>query len=288
GRDDHGDSFDGACVDAERPRRIFILAHGDQPGAETGALDEPGDHERYANQRENDPVERRAALKLQRPDAQIEFDQRPDTGSSDRGDARVNAQHFGKREGHQREVRATQAGAENKSAKCTAQCVAGRDAHRKAEPCVDPISHLQDCCDIGARPEEGCMTERILPAVTAENIPALPGQSDHERHDEKIKCDIGMHDQRHRRQDNEYRGDRKKSSHARAQNKPLGRTRSTIIKMRKMPIWPSDSPRKSPDRLSATPISSAPTSAPGTEPMPPSTTIVKATRTKASPTLGLT
>ena len=203
-------------------------------------------------------------------------------------DARDNAQHFGKREGHQREVRTAQAGAKDKSTKYTAESCTGRDPHCEAKPRVDPVSHLQDCGDIGASPEEGCMAERILPAVTAKNIPALPGQRDHERHDEKIERDIGVHDQRHRRQDNEYCGDRKESPHARAPNKPLGRTRSTKIKMRKMPIWPSDSPRKSPDRLSATPISSAPTSAPGTEPMPPSTTIVKATRTKASPTLGLT
>ena len=71
--------------------------------------------------------------------------------------------------------------------------------------------------------------------------------------------------------------------HALAPNRPVGRTSSTRMKMRKMPIWPSESPRKSPQRLSTTPMSSPPRSAPGIEPMPPSTTIVKATSTKALP-----
>src|SRR5262249_3862957 len=164
----------------------------------------------------------------------------------------------------------------------------GRSARRKTKPGIDAVPHLQDRGDVGARAEEGGMAERILPAVAAENVPALPHQREHERSHEEIKRDVRVHDKRHCRQDPEYCGNRKESPHARAPNKPLGRTRSTTIKMRKIPICPSDSPRKSPDKLSATPISSAPTSAPGTDPMPPSTTIVNATRTKASPTLGLT
>ncbi|MNI67426.1 hypothetical protein D3C73_1230590 [compost metagenome] len=60
------------------------------------------------------------------------------------------------------------------------------------------------------------------------------------------------------------------------------------MKIAKMPIWPSESPRNRPPMDSTTPISKPPTSAPTKLPMPPSTTMVKATSTKPLPTCGLT
>src|SRR5262249_8240801 len=158
----------------------------------------------------------------------------------------------------------------------TAESSTGGNSGRKTKPGVDSVPHLQDRRDVGARAEEGCMAERILPAVAAENVPALPHQRDQQRSHEEIEREVRVQDEGNCGQDPENCDDRKKTPNARAPNKPLGRTRSTTIKMRKIPICPSDSPRKRPDRLSATPISSAPTSAPGTDPMPPSTTIVKA------------
>src|SRR6185437_10278934 len=129
------------------------------------------------------------------------------------------------------------------------------------------VAHLQDGGDIGAGAEEGGVTERVLPAITAEDVPALTGQRDHQRDDKEIE---------------------REGFHARAPNRPLGRTKSTAMKIKKMPTWPSESPRNRLDRLSTTPIARPPISAPGTEPMPPSTTMVKATSTKALPALGLT
>ena len=68
-------SLTAVCIDAQRFCRILVLAHRDQPHAETRALDQLRYHERYADQRQDDPIERGAALKLERPNAQIELDQ---------------------------------------------------------------------------------------------------------------------------------------------------------------------------------------------------------------------
>ena len=85
-----------------------------------------------ATKREDDPVERRAALELERLPAQIELDQRADAGAGDRRDARDDAQHFGEGERDQREVRAAQAGAEAQRADDGADQRARRDADRRA------------------------------------------------------------------------------------------------------------------------------------------------------------
>ena len=54
-------------------------------------------------------------------------------------------------------------------------------------------------------------------------------------------------------------GDRGQVLHARAPNRPCGRSSSTPMKIAKMPTWPSDSPRYSPPSDSTTPISRPPT-----------------------------
>ena len=82
--------------------------------------------------REDDPVERRAALELEGLRAQVELDQRADAGAGDRRDAGDDAQHLGEGERHQREVRALQAGAEAQRADHGADQRAGGDADDEA------------------------------------------------------------------------------------------------------------------------------------------------------------
>ena len=53
-------------------------------------------------------------------------------------------------------------------------------------------------------------------------------------------------DQRHRGERGNHDSDWRELLHAFAPNRPLGRTSSTAMKIRKMPIWPSDSPRNRP------------------------------------------
>ena len=63
-------------VDAERHGGVLVLAHRDQPGAEARALEQLRDHQRDGDQREDDQIEDRAALELERLRAQIELDQK--------------------------------------------------------------------------------------------------------------------------------------------------------------------------------------------------------------------
>src|SRR5262249_54360279 len=91
-----------------RARAASSLAHGEQPGAEAALLDQPHDHERQADERQDDPEEWRAVLELERLCSQVERDQDAYACARDRRDARNNAQHFGKRQRDQREIRALQ------------------------------------------------------------------------------------------------------------------------------------------------------------------------------------
>ena len=61
----------------------------------------------------------------------------------------------------------------------------------KPEPGVDAVAHLQDRGDIGAGAEERGVAERILPAVAAEHVPALPDQRDQQRHHQEVQHDVG-------------------------------------------------------------------------------------------------
>ena len=85
GRDDHGAELDRSHVDAERPGRVFVLAHSDQPGAEARALEASRDRKRrHADKRQDDQIERRSALELERLRARVELDQNADAGAGDR------------------------------------------------------------------------------------------------------------------------------------------------------------------------------------------------------------
>ena len=135
----------------------------------------------------------------------------------------------------------------------------------KAEPGIEAVAHLQDGGDIGAGAEERGMAERILPAVAAEDVPALAGQRDQQRHHQEVehRRSSGTTQRHARRAAATTRTIGASALHARAPNRPLGRTSRTRMKIRKMPIWPSYSPRNRPHRLSTTPMSKPPISAPG-------------------------
>src|SRR5258708_9725997 len=122
---------------------------------------------------------------------------------------------------------------------------AAGDPERERGPGVDAVAHLQDGSDIRAGPEEGRMTEGILPAIATKHVPALPHQRDQQCDDEKIEHGIGSGEQWHRREhsDDEHNVCDRRPPHARYPNRPLGRNSSTRMNMTKMPICPSDSPR---------------------------------------------
>ncbi len=124
----HGDELDARRVDAERLGGVLVLAHRDQIGAEAAVLDHADEDDRQADEAENDPVERRAALELERLRPQVELDQRADAGAGDRRDAGDDAQHLGEGERDQREIGAAQSGAEAQRADDGADQRARRDA----------------------------------------------------------------------------------------------------------------------------------------------------------------
>src|SRR5215510_5850098 len=101
-----GGELDARGIDAERARRIFVFPHRHQPGTEPAVLDQAHDHEREADQRQEDPVERGAALELEGFRPQIEGDQDADAGAGDGCDAGENAQHLGKGQRDKRKIRA--------------------------------------------------------------------------------------------------------------------------------------------------------------------------------------
>ena len=115
-----------------------------------------------------------------------------------------------------------QAGAEAQRADHGADQRARRDADDEAEPRVDAVAHLQDRGDIGAGAEERRMAERILAAIAAEQVPALPDQRDQQRHHQEIEHDVGRRDQRHGGEQRHGDQDRREALHARSPNSPLG------------------------------------------------------------------
>ena len=166
---------------------------------------------------------------------------------------------------------------------------AGRDADREARPGVDAVAHLQDRRHIGAGAEEGRVAERILPAIAAEHVPALPDQRDQQRDDQEVEHDVRLRDERH----DAKRGDHKRDlpqapSCALSEQPARAEQQHQDEDDEDADLAERLAEIERPDRLSTTPMNRPPTSAPATEPMPPSTTIVKATSTKALPTCGLT
>ena len=67
-----------------------------------------------------------------------------------------------------------------------------------------------------------------------------------ERHHDEIEHDARLGQQGRARHHRGEQGDRGQVLHARAPNRPCGRSKSTPMKIAKMPIWPSDSPRYKP------------------------------------------
>src|SRR5207249_4036894 len=74
----HSDELDPHCVDADRFGSVLIFTHSDKPGAEPALLDQAHDDERNGKERKHDPIERRAALELERLRPQIERNQDAD------------------------------------------------------------------------------------------------------------------------------------------------------------------------------------------------------------------
>src|SRR4029077_9777371 len=71
----HGAEFYQRRIHAKRLGGVLVLAQRDQIGAEAAVFDHAHRHERYGDKPENDPVERHAALKLQRFRAQVELNE---------------------------------------------------------------------------------------------------------------------------------------------------------------------------------------------------------------------
>src|SRR5215470_5954342 len=158
-RDRHGPELDDPRVHTECLRGIFIFSHGDQIGAEAAAFDDPHEHHRDADETDDDPVERRPALKLESLGTQIELDERADSGSGDGSYARDNAQHLCKGQRDEGEVRPLQPRTEAQHAYQGSDQRAHGNADAKTQPGVDAIAHLEDSGDVGAGAEERSMAE---------------------------------------------------------------------------------------------------------------------------------
>src|SRR6185503_4548788 len=138
---------------------------------------------------------------------------------------------------------------------------------------------LQDGRGVGADAEEHRMAERGLAGEAARDVPRLTDEGgeehQHADRDQVVRCQqrIDHGGQQHCRE--------RDVPHARLPNRPVGFSSRIRMKISEMPIWPSCSPRNRPPSDSVMPIRKPPTAAPRKLPMPPSTTMVKATSTKA-------
>ena len=171
-------------------RGVLVLAHRDEPGAEAPLLDRPHDHERDRDQRKHDPIERRAALELERLRPQVELDQVPTPAPvigatlarmrSTSAKASVTRAKYEPLKPERKRQRADHRADER----------AGGDAEHEAGPGVDAVARLQDGGDIGAGTEEGRMAEGVLPAIAAEHVPALAHERDQQRDDQEVEHDV--------------------------------------------------------------------------------------------------
>ena len=132
------------------------------------------------------------------------------------------------------------------------------------------------------------MAEGILPAVTTEDVPALPGQRDQQRHHQEVQHDVRVNSQRHggeRRDDDDDR--QKRLSCARSEQAARPHQQHGDEDQEDADLAERFTEEKAGQAFHDADQQAADQRA-GTEPMPPSTTMVKATSTKASPTVGLT
>src|SRR5262249_49036756 len=96
---------------------------------------------------------------------------------------------------------------------------------------------------VGTGAEEGGLAKGVLPAITAEDVPALTGKRDQQRDDQEVEHGIGVDNERHRSERRDHHDNRPTRPHALAPNSPRGRNRRTAMKIRKIPTWPRDSPK---------------------------------------------
>ena len=192
-------SFTRHGVDAERRRRVLVLAHRDQPSAEARMLDRVHDQQRGRDQRQQHPIEGR------RGSGTGTTSGRRSSLTSVPTPAPVIGATLAM-------MRSTSAKASVTSAKyepCRPERNArqpiaaptqraGRDAEHERGPGVDAVADLQDRGRIGAGAEERGMPEGILPAIAAEHVPALPDQRDQQRDDQEVEHGVRGDDQRHR------------------------------------------------------------------------------------------
>src|SRR5690606_16414921 len=179
---------------------------------------------------------------------------------------------------------------EDKPAGTCSDKATGNSGQDEAAPGINVEVDLQDRRAIRAGAEKKRMAEGELPTITTQQVPGLAEVGIKQRKRQPGDPKIGLNEQRHRSHHQAEDDDCRQIAHGqtRCPSRPFGLNNSTTMKIRKMPSWPRLSPRNNPPRLSVTPIIRPPSRAPTKLPIPPSTTTVKATSTKACPTWGLT
>src|SRR5258706_8346561 len=198
-------------------------------------------------------------------------------------------QHLRGRDGCDREVGAAQPEAEpaDRQARERRDHAAGEHADPRRHVQVD----LEQRRGVRAQAEEGCVPERELLGIAAEQIPRRADEGEEEDPDEHVERERALHDERER-----GRGDREGSADAdpdrdRHQRwtpapRPRGRRASVARRSRKTTMRPESAPMNWMPSDSASPIRRLATRAPTTLPSVPRTTATKAISTNTCPTIG--
>ncbi len=225
-------------IDAERARRLLVLAHGDQVGAEARALQPARGEQRQADDGDDKEDEEAPIGELQGREARPQGQEQPGRTPGEVGGIGQDAEHLREGKRHEGEVGAAQARPEAQIADGEAGERPEADARPERGPGVPAELHLEDRGGVGTGAEEGGVAEGILPAEAAEHVPAQSRERDDERGDEEVEQaarqpEEGQGGEHH---EDEEDGQEVAGAHARAPNRPVGRTSSTRMKIRKMPI----------------------------------------------------
>src|SRR5712691_106091 len=293
----HGGGYDdrehlvAERVDAERARRLLVLADREPAIADAAAQQNVAEQEGRHGQRQHHVIEHgRVAAQVPQVVAGVIRHREKEAGGTADPIEMIEADpgKFGERDGEDREIDAGDPEPERQEGDECAACGGESNCARKPDPGGDPEMHVKRRARIAAETDEYRMAERELAGKAEHDVPGLAGIGEIEDEDEDGE-QVVVGDEGRSEQQREHDGEQGKTAPRNAVEQrgdhdgffprmPCGRNRRTRTRIANANMLLADGVKNNPASASVRPISTPPSSAPGIDPSPPVMTMTKASR----------
>src|SRR5262249_1677186 len=288
GRDQHREHLVAECCDADRARRLFVLANGapeiSKPAVQQSAAEQEGQH----GHRQYQIIEHRR-ISAQLPDIvarvlgnrQEQSARRPNPAEVIKADAREL------REGDRQNRKISPGDAKLERQKPDQRAARHRQRNRnqKSDPGRDTIMNEQRGSRVSAKPDIERVTERELAGKAHHHVPGLARigviQNDDENTQEIVADECRRGDEEDQQSREQHQAPAlptldERLHAARLPRMPCGRSTRTSTRIANANMLLAEGVNSSPANASVNPIRTPPSNAPGNEPSPPVITMTKA------------